>query len=554
MTDVLFKIAGGYVYDPINGCDGQTHDIWIQGGSIVAPPSDPDVRPARTLNAAGLVVMPGGIDMHCHIAGPKVNTARKMRPEEKRRAAPVMRTANTHSGTMGSVPSTFATGYKYAGLGYTTAFDAAVPPISARHTHEEFADTPCIDKGFYVLMGNNHYVMKSIQEKDPEKLQAFTAWLLGAAKGYAAKLVNPGGVEVWKHHQAGNVSGLDSVVDFYDVTPRQIIREMAATVDALGMPHPVHIHCNNLGMPGNWETTLETMRALEGHRGHLTHIQFHSYGGGDADENTFNSKVAQLVEYVNEHENITVDVGQVLFGETTSMTGDGPLGYFLSNIYGTKWFSSDTEMESGCGIAPIKYRNKSLVHTLQWAIGLEWYLMMKDPWRVAMSTDHPNGGSFLAYPEIIRLLMDRTYRRDMLKTVNPHVRERSNLYDLDREYTLNEICIITRAAPAKMLGLKKKGRLNPGADADITIYTPHENKQTMFELPRYVIKAGEVIVEEGDLRQPTNGKTLHIAPEYDPGIEDDISRWFEQFYSIRFRNYPVTAEYLYAAEQIACGK
>ena len=36
-----------------------------------------------------------------------------------------------------------------------------------------------------------------------------------------------------------------------------------------------------------------------------------------------------------------------------------------------------------------------------------------------MSTDHPNGGSFLAYPQIIRLLMDRTYRQDVLKTRPP---------------------------------------------------------------------------------------------------------------------------------------
>ncbi len=27
---------------------------------------------------------------------------------------------------MGSVPSTFTTGYKYVGMGYTTAFDAAI--------------------------------------------------------------------------------------------------------------------------------------------------------------------------------------------------------------------------------------------------------------------------------------------------------------------------------------------------------------------------------------------------------------------------------------------
>ncbi len=552
MSDALFKIAGGYVYDPANGVDGQVQDIWIEGGKIVEAPSDPSVKPSRTLNATGLVVMPGGIDMHCHIAGPKVNTARKMRPEEKRLAEPVHRTAITHSGTMGSVPSTFATGYKYAGMGYTTAFDAAVPPLSARHTHEEFEDTPCIDKGFYVLMGNNHYVMKSLQDKEPERLRTFVAWLLGAAKGYAAKLVNPGGVEMWKGHASGNVHSVDENIDFYDVTPRQIIGGMARAVDELKLPHPVHIHANNLGMPGNWTTTLETMQALEGHRGHITHIQFHSYGGGEGDENTFNSKVAPLAEYINSHDNITVDVGQVLFGETTSMTGDGPLGYYLSKIYGTKWFSADTELESGCGIAPIKYRNKSLVHTLQWAIGLEWYLLVSDPWKVVMSTDHPNGGSFLAYPQIIRLLMDRTYRQDILKTVHADVRKRSQLADIDREYTLNEIAIITRAGPAKILGLSHKGHLGPGADADITIYTPHENKETMFELPRFVIKSGQIIVEEGEIRQEFYGKTLHVAPDYDREIETDIADWFEQYYSIRFRNYPVSAEYLHEAEQVAC--
>jgi formylmethanofuran dehydrogenase subunit A len=551
-TSDLLKIAGGFVYDPLHGLEGQVHDLWIRGGKIVAPPTDE--RPTRTIDAEGLVVMPGGVDMHCHIAGPKVNAGRKMRPEEKRQSEPwpADPARGLRSGTRGSTPSTFATGYMYAGLGYTTAFDAAVPPLAARHVHEELEDTPCLDKGFYVLMGNNHYLMQAIARHEPERLKGFVGWLLGAAKGYAVKLVNPGGVEVWKQQQAGNVAGLDSPVGHFGVTPRQILRETAQAVDQLGIPHAVHIHANELGMPGNWHTTLETMKALEGQRGHLTHIQFHSYGGGEGDENTFNSRVAPLAEYVNSHENITVDVGQVIFGETTSMTGDGPLGYFLSNIYGTKWFSADVEMEAGCGIAPIEYRNKSLVHALQWAIGLEWYLMVDDPWRVVMSTDHPNGGSFLAYPQIIRLLMDRTYRADMLKTVPSAVKERCQLADMDREYTLGEICTITRAGPAKILGLEHKGHLGPGADADVTIYTPHQNQETMFESPRMVLKGGEIVVEQGELRRPVSGKTLHVGPEFDPGLEDHIAAWFEQYYTVQFRNYPVSREYLRQAEQIAC--
>ncbi|HEX3600574.1 MAG TPA: amidohydrolase family protein, partial [Lacipirellulaceae bacterium] len=253
------------------------------------------------------------------------------------------------------------------------------------------------------------------------------------------------------------------------------------------------------------------------------------------------------------HSNLSVDVGQVMFGDTTSMTGDSPVGYFLANVFKTKWYSNDVEMEAGCGVAPIKYRNKSLVHALQWAIGLEWYLLVDDPWRVVMSTDHPNGGSFLAYPHIIRLLMDRTYRRDMLKKCPAQVTERCALADLDREYTLNEIAIITRAGPARLLGLKNKGHLGVGADADITIYTPDENKETMFALPRMVIKAGQIIVEQGDIRDPLLGKTLHVAPEYNRDVEHDIRTWFESCYSIQWANYPVEDHYLPKSEVVRIG-
>src|SRR3954464_7627211 len=95
----LIKISGGTVYDPANGIDGEVRDIWIAAGRIVAGPSDPATRPTRDIDARGLVVMPGGVDMHCHIAGPKVNVARKMRPEEKRKAPPVRRTPLIRPGT-----------------------------------------------------------------------------------------------------------------------------------------------------------------------------------------------------------------------------------------------------------------------------------------------------------------------------------------------------------------------------------------------------------------------------------------------------------------------
>ena len=80
----LIKIQSGRAHDPANGVDGDVRDVWIQDGKVIAPPTQPGVRPDKVIDAAGLVVMPGGVDMHAHISAPKVNVARKMRPEEKR--------------------------------------------------------------------------------------------------------------------------------------------------------------------------------------------------------------------------------------------------------------------------------------------------------------------------------------------------------------------------------------------------------------------------------------------------------------------------------------
>ena len=73
----------------------------------------------------------------------------------------------------------------------------------------------------------------------------------------------------------------------------------------------------------------------------------------------------------------------------------------------------------------------------------------------------------------------------------------------------------------------------------------------MFALPRVVIKGGRVLVEQGEIREELHGKTLHVAPEYDRGVEADIRDWFEDSYSIRWRNYPVDDHSLAESEVIA---
>lgn len=533
-----FRIVNGKVHDPANGIDGRIQDICVQDGKIVA-----DVSPeARRIDVSGMVVMPGGIDMHCHIAGGKVNLARKLQPEDHRLDVHP-RTPFTRSGTGGTVPSTFTTGYRYAMLGYTTAMEAAVAPMGARHVLEELNDTPILDKGYFMLLGDNLMLYKLLKEGRHEEFRQTVAWWFNAAKAYAPKLVNPGGGEPWKHRNS-NVVDLDDEVDYFDISPRKIIEALTTTANDLGLPHPVHIHCNNLGVGGNYQTTLNTMRTIAGRQAHITHIQFHSYGGELG--GMPNSKAKDIAEYINAHPEVSADVGQVMFGHATGMTADAPLAWMLHKVSGNKWVNCDIENESGCGVVPIVYQDTNYVHALQWGIGLELFLLSDDPWRMVLSTDHPNGGSFLSYPKLIRLLMDRQFRNEQIRSVNQKAMKSTVLLDdLEREYTLQEIAIITRAAPARLLGLQEKGHLGAGADADITIYMESENKEEMFTTPRYVFKDGRLIIEDGEFRSDHEGRILHVAPDYDPAIEEVIRPFFEDYYTIEFANYAVGDEYLH---------
>jgi formylmethanofuran dehydrogenase subunit A len=535
------RIAGGTLYDPATGVDGEARDVCIEDGRIVANvPAD-----APTLDARGMVVMAGGVDMHAHIAGSAVNQARRLLAEEHS-ADPAPAPALDHvddseplarSGTGGTLPTTFTTGYRYAGLGYTTVFDAAVAPLLARSTHAELDDTPIVDAGAFILMGNDEYLFRLIDAGERERARDYTAWVLGAAGGYAIKVVNPGGVERWKSG-GRNVTGLDDPVGSSRVTPRAILETLADAANALALPHAAHVHCNNLGIPGNVRTTLETMRAVAGRRCHFTHLQFHSYGGevGGA----WRSAAREVAEYVNAHPEVSADVGQVMFGPATTLTADAPVEYLLHKSSGRRWTNVDVELETGCGIVPYSYKERAAVAALQWAVGLELFLLAADPWRMVLSTDHPNGGSFRSYPELIRLLMDRAYRDEQLKRANPKLLAGSTLAEgMAREYTLNEIAIVTRAGPARLLGLTSKGHLGVGADADVTVYAPAENVAEMFATPRFVVKGGTLVVEEGELRRAPSGRRLHVRPAYDGGVERDIERFFDAYATVSFENYPV---------------
>jgi len=559
-----YIIKNGNVYDPLNKVDGEKMDISINNGKIV----DSVSADAKEIDASGKIIMPGGVDPHTHIAGAKVNVGRMFRPEDSKKDTEAGQPGFKRAGSGFSIPSTFMTGYRYSQMGYTTAMEAAMPPLLARHTHEEFHDTPIIDHAAYPLFGNNWFIMEYLKDGDLEKAATYASWLLRATKGYAIKIVNPGGTEAWGW--GGNVHGIDDPTPYFGVTGGEIIKGLAEVNEMLGLPHSIHLHCNDLGHPGNYETTLASFDIPKGIKAnpttgkrdtvvYATHVQFHSYGGTNWRD--FVSEAPAVADYVNKNDHIVIDVGQVTLDETTTMTADGPMEYDLHTLNGLKWANCDVELETGSGIVPFIYSGKAPVPSVQWAIGLELFLLVNDPSKICLTTDSPNAGPFTRYPRVISWLMSNKNREDMLENkVHKWAEKKSGIATLDREYSFYEIAQISRSTPATVLGLSEtKGQIGVGADADIAIYDFNIDTQdpsaeyaaveSALKDSAYVFKDGQIVVQDGNIVNPKHhGRTFWIDSVYNAELEnqviDEVEKMFKQYYSVNFENYPVQDEYI----------
>ena len=547
-------IKNGFVYDPINGVNGEKMDIAIRDGRIV---ENVDEDKARKIDASGMIVMPGGVDIHCHIAGSEVNTGRLLRPEDHFKDFE-RKTSKTRSGVGRSIPSTFTTGYRYARMGYTTIMNPSMPPLEAKHTHEELNDTPMVDKATYPLLGDWWFVLEHLRDGKIEECARYVAWMITMTKGYAIKIVNPGGLEAWGSGR--NVSSIDDQVPHFGITPREILRGLCKVNKLLNLPHTIHVHTNNLGKPGNYLTALDTMRCVEDLASedkpaiHITHCQFCAFKGSDW--RTVESGAEEIAKYVNRHSHVTLDMGQVIFTDTTTMTADGPFQYTLYGLTGNKWVNHDVETETSSGIVPFRYRRKSYVHAIQWSIGLELALLVEDPWRIFMTTDHPNGGPFTSYPRIIAWFMSRKAREATMKRISRRARSRSLLPSIDRELSFYEIAIMTRAGQAKALGLGNKGHLGIGADADVAIYNvnpettdPSKKYKTVrraFGNAAYTIKGGEVVAKNGEILRHVEGATMWLDIQASEPVEitEEMKRKFKEYWTVEYENYPVTENYV----------
>jgi len=515
---MLTCVRGGRVIDPAHGRDG-VGDVWMRDGRIAAAPAM-GARADETFDATGKIVMAGAIDIHSHIAGANVNTARLLLPEQHRKA---MRRPD-HTPLSNAGWSTFETGCAYAAMGFTTVVEPAVAPHHALHAHLELADTPIIDKAILVVLGNDDYLLRLMRDKaGANHVSDYVAWTLQATRALGVKVINAGGATAFKANL--RAFSFDDIVPWYGVSSRAIVKTLQRAVIDLGVPHPLHVHCNNLGLASGADSLIATIEAAEGLPLHLAHIQFYAYGAEG--ERRFSSAAARLAACVNAHKNVTVDVGQVMFGQTVTVSSD-VLRQFggIAHASPKKWAIYDGDSNGG-GVVPYNYRESDFHNAVQWAAGLELFLLIDDPARVFFTTDHPNGAPYTAYPDIFALLMDRDLRAQWIARLPKGAIETTTLASISREYTLNEIAVMTRAAPARLLGLPDRGHLGQGAMADVAVYAPGRDKAAMFRRAALVFKTGDLVVRDGAVTRYRWGRAISLQCEPGPAIMRRMRDYYE---------------------------
>jgi formylmethanofuran dehydrogenase subunit A len=520
---MLTRIAGGRVIDPAHGRDG-IGDVWISDDRI-AEAAPGGAAADTTYDVSGKIVMAGGIDIHSHIAGVNVNMARLLLPELH--ASQREKDARTAAEAGWSA---VATGHLYAKMGFTTVVEPAVSPNNALQAHIELADVPIIDKAILAVLGNDDFLLGLMRARESTSaVRDYVAWTLATSCALGIKVINAGGATAFK----SNVRefSLDDIVPFYGVSSRQIVKTLQHAVDELGVPHPLHVHCNNLGLAGSAETAVATIAAAEGLPLHLAHLQF--YGYGKEGPRGFSSAAARIAQAVNGAKSVTIDVGQVMFGQTVTISSD-VLRQFNARGQARpkKWLIFDGDANGG-GIVPYNYRADDFYNAVQWAVGLELFLLIDDPWRVFFTTDHPNGAPFTTYPDILALLMDRDLRGEWIAKLPADAMTLTTLPSISREYTLAEVATMTRAAPARLLGLKDRGHLGAGAIADVAVYTEDADKSAMFRNAALVFKDGELVVRGGEVTRLRWGRALTVRPGHDRAIDRRTRDYYDHRYGSR---------------------
>jgi len=505
-------IKNGLIFDPLNKITGEVKDILIQDGKIVEKFSSS--KDVRTIDAKNKTVIPAALDIHTHIASQQVNWAR------------LIGANNSEFMILWKGLTLDYIAKSYIANGYTFILEANVFPSLARQTIFNFRNLPILDKAMLLNISNLWPLELEFQRGKIENLAVFLSDLLSITKGFGFKVYNPFESESWNFKTLRK--DVSSKGRLYNFSALDVYENLTKANEYLGMPHSVHAHIEGyeqIKAKNNLFTILNKIKSLDLETNsdldselkrsqffHIAHASAYNIDGNNS----------ELINSLNEIDTIDIDLGFIGFDKINPLiTSDRRLINLFLNNNGNgndkTLISSAVEFEGDTFATIRTFDKKNIQDCILWANGIELALMVDNKWQLQFSVNYPNYADINNVPEIATWLISKDARDEFMTGMNKEFLTNNDLQNNDKTLTFNEFIIITRASPAKSLGLGNiKGSLRESADADINILDLNINeidiskdyeqlKNALLNI-EYVIKSGEIIKHKDKINLIHQGK------------------------------------------------
>ncbi len=521
-------IKNGIVFDPLNDIDGEVKDILIENRKIVERfSSENDVK---EINAKNKTVIPSAIDIHAHVASQQVNWARLLGSKNPK-------FQESWKGlTLESVAK------DYVSNGYTFIIEANVFPSLSKQTMFNFLQLPMLDKAMLLNVSNLSALELEYKRGKTEEMAIFLSDLLSKTKSFGFKAYNPFESEDWDFKSLR--SDLSSNGRLYYFSALDVYENLAKCNEYLDLPHSLHAHVEgyeNKQGKDNLFTILNLIKSLNLKENsgktrkfgraqlfHLAHASSYNIDGVNK----------ELIDFLNNNKDFDLDLGCLGFNDINPLiTSDRRLIYSLlsesdaNNKKDLKVIRSAIEFE-GDSFATLRSLSKNNEKDcIMWSNAIELALGVKNKFQIQLSVNYPNYASINDIPEIALLLMSSEVREKFMKDMNPNFLNTSSLKNNEDCLSFNEFIIISRASPAKSLGLGNiKGNLGIGSDGDINILDLNTNEIDVskdYEIVinalkniDHVMKGGVIIKKQDKIDLKNRGKIFWSKGK---GIEKDKS-------------------------------
>ena len=483
-------VKNGIIYDPINKIEGEIKDILIENGKVVSKFSNnTDIK---EIDASGKTVVPAAIDIHAHIASQQLNWAR------------LIGTRNEQFTSYWKGLTLEHIAKSYIANGFTFVLEANVYPCLSKHTIFDLTRIPVLDTAFLLNLSTFWPLELEFQRGIVEDGAAFISYLLNEIKGFGIKAYNPFESENWNWHVLRE--NLKEKGRLYNFSAIDVYENLIKFVEDLELPHALHAHIEGYESETGKNNVIELLEKLselgltpEGSRNeifHLAHASSYNIDGNNS----------ELIAFYNSHQNYDLDLGFIGFNVINPLiTSDRRLINNLtneSNFHKIVRFA--TEFEGDFFATLRKFDKSNFTHCTIWANAYELALEIKDKWQVQFSINYPNYADVFDVPEIASLLLSHKAREEYMSDMNKDFLKEQTIISNDHTLSFHDYITITRASPAKSLGLSHiKGSLSEGNDGDLNIIDLNlldidpENdykkiKEALSHI-EYVLKAGKVV-------------------------------------------------------------